>query len=138
MSPITHFFPEITRWPSGVRCSSHPLSHEVSLLPLASTLLLSRIVGRAVSSKFFDTQALSVSTKELVLSGHARSVFSLLCCNGHSFLLNSFSLEMEKLIVLRAVPVVIRSRTSHLILHSSYGIVMPLAFWRLLFSTISD
>ena len=44
---------------------------------------------RTVSSKFFDTQAPSISTEELVLPCHACCVYSHLCCNGHSLLLSS-------------------------------------------------
>ena len=43
-----------------------------------------------VSSKFFDTQVPSITTKELVLPRHARCVLSRLCCNGHSLLLSSY------------------------------------------------
>ena len=45
---------------------------------------------RAVSSKFFDIQVPSISTKELVLSRHARCVLYRLRCNGHSLLLGSY------------------------------------------------
>ena len=48
---------------------------------------------RTVSSKFFDTQAPSISTEELVLPRHARCVLSRPCCNGHSLLLSSLSLQ---------------------------------------------
>ena len=41
-----------------------------------------------MSSKFFDTQLLSISTDELVLPRHARCVLFRLCCNGHSLLLS--------------------------------------------------
>ena len=45
---------------------------------------------RTVSSKFFDTQVLSVSTEELVPLRHAHCVISRLRCNGHSLLLSSY------------------------------------------------
>ena len=45
---------------------------------------------RTVSLKFFDTQVSSISTKELVLSRHARCVPSRLRCNRHSLLLGSY------------------------------------------------
>ena len=45
---------------------------------------------RTVSSKFFDTQAPSISTEELVLPRHARCVLSRLRCNGHNLLLGSY------------------------------------------------
>ena len=43
-----------------------------------------------VSSTFFDTQAPSISTEELVLPRHARCVLSRLRCNIHSLLLSSY------------------------------------------------
>ena len=43
-----------------------------------------------VSSKCFDTQVPSTSTKELVLPHHTRCVLSGLRCNGHSLLLDSY------------------------------------------------
>ena len=46
--------------------------------------------GCTVSSKFFDTQVLSVSTEELVFPRYARCVLSRLRVNGHSLLLNSY------------------------------------------------
>ena len=46
--------------------------------------------GRTASSKFFDTQAPSISTEELVLPRHTRCVLSRLRCNGHSLLLSSY------------------------------------------------
>ena len=45
---------------------------------------------RTVSSKYFDTQAPSISTQKLVLLRHARCVFSRLRCNGQSLLLSSY------------------------------------------------
>ena len=45
---------------------------------------------RTFSSKFFDMQISSISTKELVLSRHARCVLYRLRCNGHSLLLSSY------------------------------------------------
>ena len=45
---------------------------------------------RIVSSKFFDTQAPSISTEELVLPRHARCFLSRLRCNGHNLLLGSY------------------------------------------------
>ena len=45
---------------------------------------------RTVSSKYFDAQAPSISTEELVLPRHARCVLSRLCCNNHSLVLVSY------------------------------------------------
>ena len=68
---------------------------EPSAIPCSLSSLISRIHSRLfsdwrriVSSKYFDTQVPSISTKELVLPRHARCVLSRLRCNGHSLLLN--------------------------------------------------
>ena len=69
--------------PSATPCSFSPLTSRIH----------SRLISdwrRIVSSKFFDTQVLSISTKELVLPRHARCVLSRLRCNGHSLLLGSY------------------------------------------------
>ena len=50
-----------------------------------------------VSSKFFDTQVPSISTEELVLFCHARSVLSRLCCNGHSLLSGSYQFRIGRI-----------------------------------------
>ena len=63
--------------PSAIPCSLSPLTSRIH----------SRLISdwrRTVSSKFFDTQAPSISTEELVLPQHARCVLSRLRCNGHS------------------------------------------------------
>ena len=63
------------------------------LVPSAIPCSLSLFISdwrRTVSSKFFDTQVLSISTEELVLPRHARCVLSRFCCNGHSLLLGSY------------------------------------------------
>ena len=65
------------------------------LVPSTIPCSLSRIHSfsdwrRTVSSKFFDTQAFSISIEELVHPRHARCVLSRLRCNGHSLLLNSY------------------------------------------------
>ena len=69
--------------PSAIPCSLFPLTSRIH----------SRLISdwkRTVSSKFFDTQVPSISTKEHVLPRHARCVLSRLCCNGHSLLLGSY------------------------------------------------
>ena len=69
--------------PSAIPCSLSPLIFRIH----------SRLISdwrRTVSSKFFDTQVPSISTEELVLPRHARSVLSRLRCNGHSLLLGSY------------------------------------------------
>ena len=77
-------------WPDG----EHYLFPQQSLVV---TLLISGIHSflfsdcrQTVLSKFFDTQAPSISTEQLVLPGHARCDLSRLRCNGHSLLLSSY------------------------------------------------
>ena len=65
--------------PSAITCSLSPLIHSC----------LFSDWRRTVSSKFFNSQVLLVSTEELVLLRLARCVLSRLHNNGHSFLLNS-------------------------------------------------
>ena len=88
-SPDTRFSRGTTRpmsWLDGVRYLRPPQSLVVSLLS---------DWRRTVSSKFFDTQVPSISTEELVLPRHARSVLSRLRCNGHSLLLGSYLSRIE-------------------------------------------
>ena len=69
--------------PSAIPCSLSPLISRIH----------SRLISdwrRTVSSKYFDTQVLSISTEELVLPRHVRCVLSRLRCNGHSLLLGSY------------------------------------------------
>ena len=69
--------------PSAIPCS---LSSLISCIH-------SRLISdwkRNVSSKFFDTQAPSISIEELVLPRHARCVLSRLHCIGHSLLFGSY------------------------------------------------
>ena len=68
-----------------------------SAIPCSLSLLISHIHSslfsnwrHTASSKFFDTQVFSISTKKLVLPGYARCVLSCLYCNGHSLLLSSY------------------------------------------------
>ena len=75
-----------------------------SAIPCSLSSLISRIHScffsdwrRTVSSKFFDTQIPSISTKELVLLCHARCVLSRLRCNGHSLLLNSYFFKISRI-----------------------------------------
>ena len=76
-------------WPNGKHYLRPLQSLVVSLLlSLVSTLFSNW--RRTVSSKFFDTQVPSISTKELALPRHARCVLSRLRCNGRSLLLSSY------------------------------------------------
>ena len=76
-----------------------PFADPSSLSPLISRIHSSLFSDsrRTVSSKFFDTQVSSVSTKELVLPRHARCAFSRLCCNGHSLLLSSYLIKIGRI-----------------------------------------
>ena len=67
--------------------STIPCSLSLLIFPIHSGLFSDW--RRAVSSKFFDTQAPPISTEELVLPRHARCALSRLCCNGRSLLLSS-------------------------------------------------
>ena len=82
---------------------------------------------RTVSSKFFDTQLLSISTEELVLPRHARCVLSRLSCNGHSLLLSSYLSRIGRIENPCAAPADLSSHSAL----SSYGLFAPLALWRL-------
>ena len=66
--------------PSAIPCSLSPRIHSCLFSDWRHTVL----------SKFFDTQVPSISTEELVLSSHARRVFSRVRCNRHSLLLSSY------------------------------------------------
>ena len=69
--------------PSAIPCSLSPLISHIHCR-------LSSDWRRTISSKFFDTQASSISTEELVLPRHARCVPYRLRCNGHSLLLSFY------------------------------------------------
>ena len=91
-----------------------------SAMPCSLSFLISGIHSslfsdwrHTVSSKFFDTQVLSISTDELVLLRHARCVLSRLRCNRHSLLLAPISLGLAESRILSAA----LADISHLILH---------------------
>ena len=69
--------------PSAIPCSLSPLFSRFHSFLFSDW-------RRTVSSKFFDTQVPSISTKELVLPRHACCVLSRLRCNGHSLLLSFY------------------------------------------------
>ena len=69
--------------PSAIPCSLPPLTSRIHSCLFSDW-------RRTVSSKYFDTQVPSISTKELVLPPHARCVLSRLRCNEHSLLLGSY------------------------------------------------
>ena len=92
-SPNTRFSRGTTwvmTWPNGERYLSPLQSLVVSLFISRIHSYLFSDWRRTVSSKFFDTQVPSISTEELVLPHHARSVLSCLRSNGYSLLLNSY------------------------------------------------
>ena len=92
-----------------------PFAIPCRLSPLISTIH-SRLISdwrRTVSSKYFDTQVLSISTDELVLPRHARCVLSRVRCNGHSLLLGSYVSRIGRIEnILPKEPVYTRPRTS--------------------------
>ena len=69
-----------------------PSAISYSLSPLMSRIYSSLFSdwGCTVSSIFFDTQASTISTEELVLPRHASCVLSRLRCNGESLLLSFY------------------------------------------------
>ena len=69
--------------PSAIPCSLSPLISRIHSRLFSDW-------GRTVSSKFFDTQAPSISTEELVLLRHGLCVLSRLRCIVHSLLLGSY------------------------------------------------
>ena len=66
------------------------------LLSLVSTLILSR-TGGVLSHLNFSTQVPSISTEELVLPRHARSILFRLRCNGYSLLLSSYLFGIDRI-----------------------------------------
>ena len=69
--------------PSAIPCSVSPFISRIHSCLISDW-------RRTVSSKYFDTQAPSISAEELVLPRHARCVLSRLYCNGHSLDLGSY------------------------------------------------
>ena len=76
--------------PSAIFCSLSPLISRIRSCLFSDW-------RRAVSSKFLDTQAPSISTEELVLPCHARCVLSRLRCNKHSLLLGSYLSRIDRI-----------------------------------------
>ena len=75
-----------------------------SAIPCSFSTLIYRIHSclfsdwrRTVSSKYFGTQVLSISTEELVLPRHARCVLSRLRRNGHRLLLRSYLSRIDRI-----------------------------------------
>ena len=109
-SPDLHFFLETARlmsWPDGEGCLCRLQSLVVSLISRIHPSLFSDW-RRTVSSKFFVPQVPSISIEECI-------ALARLCCNGHSLLLNSYSisLRLAESSIFPAAP----ADTSHLILH---------------------
>ena len=76
--------------PSAIPCSLSPLTSRIHSFLFSNW-------RRTVSLKFYNTQALSISTGELVLPRHARCVLSRHCCNGHTLLLNSYLFRIGRI-----------------------------------------
>ena len=135
-SPDIRSFRTTTRlmsWPDG----EHYLFPQQSLVV---TLLISGIHSflfsdcrRTVLSKFFDTQAPSISTEQLVLPGHACCDLSRLRCNGHSLLLSSYLSRIGRIenssFLQRLRTPVPEHFSSHSAL-SSYELFASLALWQ--------
>ena len=123
----------LVNWPDGKHysCSLQFLVIFL-LLSLVSTFYLFSDWKRTVSFKFFNTQASSIFTKDLVLPRHARCVFSRLGCNGHSLLLSSYLSRIARIENPTCSATGHPSKdTSHLILHCPATDSAPLALWRL-------
>ena len=107
-------------WPDGERYLC-PLQYPCILSSLISGIhsCLFSDWRHTVSSKYFDTPVLSISTEKLVLPPHARCVLSRLHCNGHSLLLSCcrFGIGRIENSSWRACGHSSQD-TSHLILHS--------------------
>ena len=93
MGPGHLFFSGIMRlmsWPDREHFFV-PFAILCSLSPLISCIHSSVFSDWrcTVSSKFFDTQVPSISTKELLLPRHTCCILSRLCCNERSLLLSS-------------------------------------------------
>ena len=91
--------------PSAIPCSLSPITFRIPLCLFSDW-------RRTASTKFFDTQVPSISTEELMLPSHV-------CCNGHSFLLNSYLSRIEGRIENPSCSACDHPSqdTSHLILH---------------------
>ena len=112
--------------PSAIPCSLSPLISRLHSCLISDWRCI-------VSSKFFDTQVSSISTKKLVLPHHSCCVLSRLHCNGHSLLLSSY-LSRIGIIENPSCSTCEHSTqdTSHLILHcpAMYAFAL-LIVWRL-------
>ena len=102
--------------PSAIPRSFFPFSSRIHSFLLSDW-------RRTVSSKFFNTQVPSISTKELVLCR--------LRCNGHSLLLSSYLYDWQnwESLMQRLRTFVLGHLSSHCAQH--YGLFAPLTFWRL-------
>ena len=88
---LSHKMTRIMNWPDrGVLLAPYAIPCSLSCLISCIHSCLFSVWRRTVSSKFFDTQVPSISSKELVLLHHACYVLSRLCWNGHSLLLSSY------------------------------------------------
>ena len=109
-----------------------PSAPPCTLSSLNSRIHFSRDWRRTVSSKFFDTQVLSISTEELLLPRHARCVLSRLRCNRHlSFrFITLYDWQNRESFMQRLRTLVPVHLSSHSAL-SSYGLFAPLTLWQL-------
>ena len=115
-----------------------------SAIPCSLSSLISRIHSsffsdwrHTVSSKFFDTQVPSISTEELVFPRHARcalSLSSMLQWTQPSIKLLSLQIWQNRESFLQHLQTLVPEHLSFHSALSSYGLLAPLALWRLFVS----
>ena len=118
---------ELARWGALLASSAIPCR----LFPLISCIHSSFFSDwrHTVSSKFFDTQVPWISTEELVLPYHACCVLFCLCFN--SLLLSFYLLDWQnQKSFLQHLQTLVPGHHSCRFALSSYGLLVPLAFWR--------
>ena len=114
--------------PSAIPCSLSPLICHIHCSLFSDW-------RHTISSKFFDTQVSSISTKELMLPCHARCVLSRFCCNEHSLLLSSYLCRFGRIKNHLCSTCRHSSQdTSHLFLHFSATDSVLFALWQLFVS----
>ena len=117
---------QLISWPDGEHYSC-PLQSLVSLSPLISRIhfFLFSDWRRTVSSKFFVTEFSSISTEELVLPRYAR------CDEGAQVKLLFLQDWQNRESFLQRLRTLVPGHLSFHSALSSYGLIAPLAFWRL-------
>ena len=87
---------------------------------------------RTISSTFFETQILSVFTKELVLHRHARCTLFRFRCNGHSLMLSLYLSRISRIenLLCSAMQTSVTGHFSSHFALSCYGLFLPVALRR--------